>query len=249
MATANVAEVFSGVQGEGMLVGERQLFVRFSGCNLRCAYCDTKWAWEERGDCRVEKRPGSASFIFVRNPLDAPRLGSILADLRGDKDLHHSLCLTGGEPLMQEEFLVEFLPGLGSLFPMTYLETNGLLPERLSRVIDLVDIISMDIKLASVTRARADFEAHRKFLLAAARRKVFVKVVVCSQTTVEEIGEAVSVVTSVDREIPMVIQPVVGLEVGGPPVAQQLLRFQTQAKQDLATVRVIPQTHKMLGLL
>ncbi|MBN1405468.1 MAG: 7-carboxy-7-deazaguanine synthase QueE, partial [Candidatus Omnitrophica bacterium] len=40
--TANVLEIFSSIQGEGIYVGERQIFIRFAGCNLNCVYCDTK---------------------------------------------------------------------------------------------------------------------------------------------------------------------------------------------------------------
>ncbi|MBI2447469.1 MAG: 7-carboxy-7-deazaguanine synthase QueE, partial [Candidatus Omnitrophica bacterium] len=36
-----ISEIFSSIQGEGLYLGKRQIFVRFYGCNMRCAYCDT----------------------------------------------------------------------------------------------------------------------------------------------------------------------------------------------------------------
>lgn len=42
MIKANINEIFASIQGEGRYVGEKQLFVRFSSCNLKCAYCDTQ---------------------------------------------------------------------------------------------------------------------------------------------------------------------------------------------------------------
>ena len=249
MATANIAEIFSSVQGEGMLVGERQLFVRFTGCNLRCAYCDSKGTWDEHEDCRVERSPGTGSFIFVRNPLDTARLSSILSDLRGHTGLHHSLCLTGGEPLLQAEFLAQFLPGARSALGMTYLETNGTLPRELARVVDAVDVISMDIKIASTSGVPPDFEANRQFLLVAIRKSVFVKVVVSSATRKEEVLEACSVIASVDDAVPLVIQPVTSDEPAHRATPGKLLDLQDLAAQELQTVRVIPQTHKMLGML
>ena len=42
MLEAPIVEIFSSIQGEGLLVGRRQIFVRFAGCNLDCNYCDTE---------------------------------------------------------------------------------------------------------------------------------------------------------------------------------------------------------------
>src|SRR5271157_4199795 len=46
-----IAEIFRSLQGEGRLTGVESVFVRFSGCNLRCRYCDTRYAsWEPEGE-------------------------------------------------------------------------------------------------------------------------------------------------------------------------------------------------------
>ena len=46
-----IAEIFRSIQGEGRLTGTESVFVRTSGCNLRCRYCDTPYAsWTPEGD-------------------------------------------------------------------------------------------------------------------------------------------------------------------------------------------------------
>ena len=63
-------EVFSAIQGEAALVGERQVFVRLTGCNIRCAYCDQPEALDLRpGPCRIERTPGRRDWQVVDSPL------------------------------------------------------------------------------------------------------------------------------------------------------------------------------------
>ncbi len=62
--------MFSAIQGEAALVGERQVFVRLTGCNIRCAYCDQPEALELRsGPCRIERTPGRRDWQVVASPL------------------------------------------------------------------------------------------------------------------------------------------------------------------------------------
>ena len=49
--TATIQEIFSGIQGEGVLVGVRQIFLRFHGCQLHCRYCDTPATARRRLPC------------------------------------------------------------------------------------------------------------------------------------------------------------------------------------------------------
>jgi 7-carboxy-7-deazaguanine synthase len=41
-----ISEIFASIQGEGLHAGKPQIFIRLSGCNLSCSWCDTKHAWE-----------------------------------------------------------------------------------------------------------------------------------------------------------------------------------------------------------
>jgi 7-carboxy-7-deazaguanine synthase len=61
--TANLIEIFSAIQGEGINVGTRQIFVRFGGCDLRCHYCDSQHTWQKQPTCSIEQTPGERDFV------------------------------------------------------------------------------------------------------------------------------------------------------------------------------------------
>src|SRR5881227_32508 len=89
---ARLVEVFSSIQGEGILVGHRQVFVRTYGCNLRCTYCDSPETLKETGTpshCRVETTPGSWQFHKIENPVGASQLTEIVRGYLAEP--HHSI--------------------------------------------------------------------------------------------------------------------------------------------------------------
>ncbi|MBM3501605.1 MAG: 7-carboxy-7-deazaguanine synthase QueE, partial [Armatimonadetes bacterium] len=136
---APVAEVFSSVQGEGPYVGVRQVFVRTYGCDLRCTYCDTPASRLATGPCRIEERPGGEAWAELDNPVDAKLILRQLASLGAALAAHHSVSLTGGEPLLHAGFVGEVAAGARALGLRAYLETNGLRVGELESVIDSVD--------------------------------------------------------------------------------------------------------------
>lgn len=244
-ATANIFEVFSGIQGEGVRVGVRQVFVRFAGCNLECEYCDTADVRDAVPFARVEKTAGGRKFEKTANPVAATALAEFIGRLDPARS-HDSVSLTGGEPLLAADFIAELAPLCeGRRF---YLETNGTLPRELARIVHLVQMVAMDIKLAAAAGKGTGPEISRAFLSIAARRDAFVKVIVSRKTRQDEIVEAAGVVASVDRDIPLVIQPVTPVRgVCAPPDARRLLELQLSALGVLRDVRVIPQVHKLIG--
>ncbi|MFA5114071.1 MAG: 7-carboxy-7-deazaguanine synthase QueE [Candidatus Margulisiibacteriota bacterium] len=246
---AQLTEIFSSFQGEGLYLGQRQLFVRFTGCNLSCQYCDSPQALEITPNYRLEAVPGSHKWESRGNPVGVGSLVELLAGLQ-KPGLDHSLSLTGGEPLLQVDFLKEFLPAAKTALKLpVYLETNGTLPDHLNEVIDQIDIVAMDLKLPSATGESAYWKEHKRFLETAYLKEVFAKIVVVPETKVPEIIEAAKLIAGVDEQIVAVIQPVTPHgQVKHRPTAEQLFAFHASARRYLQDVRVIPQAHKLLGL-
>ena len=241
---AFLREIFSSVQGEGLYVGCRQIFIRFAGCNLNCAYCDTPR--DRPPACRVELTPGKKDFAFLPNPLTAGQVAEEAARVNFFR--HHSISLTGGEPLLYDEFLLTLIPLLPSSYRGVYLETNGTLPRELARVIDLVEIVAMDIKLPGVAGGHPLWDVHGEFLRVATKKEVFVKLVVDGNTPFAELEKAFLLVREVG-DIPVVIQPVT-LPGGGLAAGAEFLHgIQRYAMKFLTDVRVVPQMHKLLKFM
>ncbi|NTV28569.1 MAG: 7-carboxy-7-deazaguanine synthase QueE [Candidatus Omnitrophica bacterium] len=227
--TAKVVEVFRSIQGEGKYVGVPQVFVRLAGCNLNCQWCDTTHA--------RDILPGHYT------ELDALQLWAIVEDIfRGA----HSVSLTGGEPLLQKDFLKEFLEIVSVYKITTYLETNGTLPENLKEVIDYIDIVSMDIKLPSSTGLRPYWDEHVQFLHAAWGKDVFIKTVISCGTTMEDIVQAVEMISRGDPTIPLFLQPNhFEIKTGAMDKCRE---FQEYCLNYLSDVRIVPQMHKFMDL-
>ena len=245
-----LAEIFSGIQGEGIHVGRRQIFLRLAGCNLSCAYCDQPEARAVPETCRIEKTPGKRDFCGVPNPVPANAAIRAVLRLNTPAGLHHAVAVTGGEPLRQPEFLAALLPALRRKKLRILIETNGTLPEALHALLPWVDIVSMDIKLRSATGRPMPASRHWRFLRMAVRGRiaVYTKAVVTEKTTAAEVADAASRIRRIKRSVPLILQPVtsVGRRAPKPPAAEALLKLQEAAARFLDDVRVIPQTHRLM---
>ncbi len=222
-----VREIFTSIQGEGIKVGQRQTFIRFLGCNLACEYCDTPEAQKPRG-------PFICGRKRFKNPIDA--------DLLVNKIDASVVAITGGEPLLQPAFLEILCKKLKDIGKKTYLDTNGSLPEAFTKVIRYVDTVALDFKIPTATSGPQLWKEHQKCLSIASIKEVFVKIVINGKILPQELNKTCAIIEEVDKNIPLIIQPVFGCSI------PNILELQKKALKRLKDVRIIPQIHKYLGL-
>jgi len=227
MTKAKILEIFKSIQGEGKYAGIPQVFVRFFECHMHCVWCDTP---DSIGD-------GKRDFIEYW-PEDLFKAVKPLAVNC------HSVSLTGGEPLLQADFIKEFIPYLRKENLSVYLETSGVLYQGLQKIVNDVDTIAMDIKLPSSTQCRAFWREHEEFLKLARQKDVFIKTVISSETVKEDVMRAVDLVAKMDPEILFILQPnSFEMENG---VVQKCQELYTHCIQRLPHVRILPQVHRVM---
>lgn len=256
--TARLIEVFSAIQGEGLNVGTRQIFIRFAFCDLRCHFCDSAHTWNAPSTCKIERTPGLRDFEIHSNPVPLPILLEWV-ERQNLPSLHDSISLTGGEPLLHAPFLVQFLPQVRSLTNLPiYLETGGHRPEQLALILPYLDSVGMDLKLPSVS-GESYWQEHAQCLKLTCdlHLNVFVKIIISQNTDPSELERSALLVADVSPDIPVFLQPVTPLAESEQltampilaPSPEQVLKWQALMKQSVKHVRVVPQTHKMLNQL
>ncbi len=240
-----ISEIFTSFQGEGAYVGFRHLFARMAGCNLRCRYCDTPDSLERTSHYTVFRR-GKAPLLRD-NPVDPGQFAEQISRLLIDEAPLDALALTGGEPLVQSEFLARTLE-IGRFETPVLLETNGVLPQRLGELLPLIDIISMDIKLPSNSGEGAFWDEHAKFLERARAKELYVKILVDQETREQDVVRAAALMAELAPNTPVFLQPILGPAGTQSIDADTLTRLCLLARRHKRLVRVLPQVHRLLGI-
>jgi len=234
-----ISEVFTSIEGEGLLYGTKTLFVRMAGCPFTCFYCDTP-----------EALPAGSGREYT---LGEAR-GLVESSLQ---DRTYKVNFTGGEPLVQHEAVAELARHVRSLGVRTYLESACYDSRRFSHVMAHMDILKVEFKTADSEFARDAGHYERLLgeaaacLAAAARAKkaVYVKVVVSARTRAGDLGSLLSRVFGAappGAVSGLFVQPVSG---EGEPRLEHLVSLYDEASRVYPEVRVVPQLHKLMGAI
>jgi organic radical activating enzyme len=232
-----LSEIFTSIEGEGVLFGTKTMFVRLAGCPLKCHWCDTTYAipMDSGSELSIEEVEEKISSELLPNT--------------------YKVNFTGGEPLAQHEAVIELAKFVKSKKINTYLESACYDSARFAKVLPHIDIMKIEFKLRD---AKAVDEKNYPTLLkneleclemaVRAGKKPYVKVVVTNSSDVEEFASLVkkvfAIATSEDDLAGFIIQPSTRNDE---PVLDRLFAFYDAVYPYYRQVRVVPQLHKIIG--
>lgn len=231
---ANICEIFSSVQGEGVYIGEPQVFIRFSGCPYDCPYCDTEV---------IAGKTFKLNGVEYSNPIDGNKLCEILLSNYGRGKYFHSYSFTGGEPLIHYDFIKEVVLRLKKETDVKFfLETSGLMTEPLKNMDGIFDIMSVDIKTHSdevLNNLPKLLETVKSIKLS----EVYFKVLYDESLSFEIMEYVAEQLGVYGIENSVIIQPVNSI-ISYERTEQIIKVFYNNGIK----LRIIPQTHKILSI-
>ncbi|MCA8942096.1 MAG: 7-carboxy-7-deazaguanine synthase QueE [Planctomycetes bacterium] len=246
-ARAPLIEIFDSVQGEGRFVGQPMVFVRTATCPIRCAYCDTPHSYEAPPAFEVRAR---GRVLAEPNPTSAERAVELVGQVVDRASWTASL--TGGEPLVFPAFVAEFARAARRQGSRVHLETAALDPHAMREVVDVVDHVSADWKLPGTLADRGDWRAQHLGCVevaALAGRSIDVKAVLTNDVTDAAFDDMLVRLGPFVRAIVLVLQPVTPFgAVQERCSSDQVLRRLDAAIAAGFDARVVPQTHRVLGV-
>ena len=219
---AKINEIFSSVQGEGPIVGYKQLFIRFCSCNLKCKYCDTEF---QNGETYTAEQ-------LYKKIISQYNLKTF-----------HSISLTGGEPLLSSGFLQEFLPKIQGK-TLIYLETNATLIEEFNKIKNYIDIVAADIKLPSATGINI-LQKNADFIKNCTNQNTFAKIVFDEKITEEEINFCTNL--GLNTGIELILQPKM-IDNNMSVTTEFCEKILEEFTSKYQNTRFIPQVHKFLNI-
>ena len=234
---ARVSEIFTSIEGEGIFVGKKTLFIRFSGCHLKCRWCDTKYALpiDSGTDYQIDEIK-----VLIMKEL---------------QPFTYKVNFTGGEPLLQTEAVIELADFIKKQTNLkTYMESSCFDSELFSKVLPYIDICKIEFKTDDSNVV--EDEEYDNLLLNEIRclelavesnKATYIKIVVTNSTNLESFKNLVYKISKRIKPsdiLGFIIQPSFGIDQ---PTVNKLLDTYDIVEPMFPEVRIIPQLHKGIG--
>jgi len=231
-----IFEIFTSVEGEGILYGTKTLFVRLAGCPFTCFYCDTKES--------LPLDSGTEYTIEEANQLVDSNL----------KNQTYKVNFTGGDPLIQHEAVALLAKHIQNKKIPTYLESSCFDIDKFNHVLPFIDIVKIEFKTKDSNFV--DSNHYEKLIThtmkclkssVQAKKITYIKIVVSSKTQLnefEELTKQIFDIISKDDIDGFIIQPTYGVSE---PSLDLLLNLYDIVYPYYIDVKVVPQLHKFIG--
>ena len=233
---ARIFEIFTSIEGEGILYGTKTLFVRLAGCPYSCFYCDTL-------DALPLDSGKEYSITEACNLIDSNL-----------QDNTFKVNFTGGEPLIQHEAVSDLANHVKARGLPTYLESACFDSKKFLHVLPSIDFVKIEFK--TIDSEFID-EKHYPELLrntleclqaaVEAKKTTYIKIVVSSKTEIgsfKDLLDKIFEIISKENISGFIIQPTTSISE---PTLEQLLEFYDAVYPHYNEVRVVPQLHKIIS--
>ncbi len=236
-ARARVSEIFTSIEGEGIFVGKKTLFIRFSGCHLKCRWCDTKYALPL--DSGTEYQIDEIEDLIIREL----------------QPFTYKVNFTGGEPLLQTDAVIKLADFIKKQTNLkTYIESSCFDSELFSKVLPYIDICKIEFKTDDSKVVENEVydglllnEIKCLELAVESNKTTYIKIVVTNSTNLESFKNLVYNISKKIRPsdiVGFIIQPSRGVDQ---PTVNKLLDTYDIVQPMFPEVRIIPQLHKEIG--
>jgi len=234
--TTKLSEIFTSIEGEGILFGTKTMFVRLAGCPFKCHWCDTPYALPM--DSGIEYSIEEVKEIISKS-------------LQPNT---YKINFTGGEPLVQHEAVIELAKFVRQKGLRVYLESSCYDAMRFAKVLPYIDICKVELKLRDSKivneKQYSNLLKNEQECLRQAinnGKTTYIKVVVTNSSNLEEFKDIVAEVFRIAKPSELagfIIQPSYRIDE---PTLDVLFGFYDTVYPLYDQVRVVPQLHKIIG--
>ena len=232
-----VSEIFTSIEGEGVFVGKKTLFIRLSGCHLKCRWCDTRYALPL--DSGIDYQVEEIKDLIVKEL----------------QPFTYKVNFTGGEPLLQIEAVIQLADFIKRHTNLkTYIESSCFDSELFSKILPYMDICKVEFKSEDSKVVKDEdyynllINEFRCLELAVQNSKTtYIKIVVTNSTKLDSFK---NLVYNISKKIKpsdimgFIIQP---SDIIDQPTVNKLLDIYDIVQPMFPEVRIIPQLHKVIG--